>query len=108
MSVLEDIQKLKDAEDFFEYFRLEYDERVVKPYRLHILKKFSLYMKRALSENLKEENLYQILRECLKRAYEDFLSSTPFDQRLFKVHRDVVGQHRVSLDLKSEGYGKEV
>jgi nitrogenase-stabilizing/protective protein len=29
-------------------------------------------------------------KEFLERAYQDFLKSTPIDERLFKVHKDAV------------------
>jgi nitrogenase-stabilizing/protective protein len=30
------------------------------------------------------------LKDFLERAYQDFLTSTPIDERLFKVHKDAV------------------
>jgi nitrogenase-stabilizing/protective protein len=92
MSVLEDLQKLKDAEDFLNYFKIEYDDKVVKPYRLHILKKFSLYVKEVIEnhEHLDDEKLYDLLREGLMKAYETFLHSDPIKERLFSVHKNAV------------------
>ncbi len=92
MGILEELQRLKDAEDFFDYFGIDYDERVVKPYRLHILKKFSLYVKEIFEsqKELDDEKLRIMLKEGLKKAYETFLTSNPIKERLFKVHKDTM------------------
>jgi nitrogenase-stabilizing/protective protein len=104
MGVLEELQKLRDAEDFFEYLGIDYDERILKPYRLHILKKFNLCIKEVLEsqKEMDDGELYTVLRECLKKAYETFLTSDPIKERLFKVHRNVI-----TLEIKKDG-GKEV
>ncbi|GBC87969.1 Nitrogenase-stabilizing/protective protein NifW 2 [bacterium HR13] len=106
MGILEELQRLKDAEDFFEYFGIEYDEGIVKPYRLHILKKFNLYLKEVLENQveLDDENLYVILKEGFMMAYEIFLNSSPIKERLFKVHRDVIP----FITLESKRDGKKV
>ena len=39
---LSEFEKLRDAEDYFQFFNLPYDEHVIDVNRLHILKKFSL------------------------------------------------------------------
>ena len=40
MKRLDEFYKLTDAEDYFEFFNLEYDEKVLRVKRFHILKKF--------------------------------------------------------------------
>ncbi|MFN3813655.1 MAG: nitrogenase-stabilizing/protective protein NifW [Aquificaceae bacterium] len=110
MSVLDDLRNLRNAEDFFMYFRIEYDEGIVKPYRLHILKMFSLYMEEVLkkAEDAEDESLYNKLRECLIRAYQDFLTSDPTSRRLFKVHKEAIKSYLVSLELRKDNHGEEV
>lgn len=92
MGILEDLQRLKDAEEFFEYFRIEYDENILKPYRLHILKKFNLYIRDEWEnlQKMEDTTLYEVLRDYLRKSYETFLNSTPVKERLFKVHREAV------------------
>ncbi|WPM31468.1 nitrogenase-stabilizing/protective protein NifW [Hydrogenobacter sp. T-2] len=107
MDVLKDLQNLKDAEDFFHYFGVEYDENILKPYRLHILKKFNLYMQEVLNKGT-ETDLFPLLKECLIRAYQDFLHSTPIQERLFKVHKDALSSRLVNLEVKGKNYGKQV
>ncbi len=46
---LEQFNKIVDAEEYFEFFQLPYDQKFVNVNRLHILKKFSQYMKKSLS-----------------------------------------------------------
>jgi nitrogenase-stabilizing/protective protein len=87
---IQDFQKLTDAEEFFNFFELPYDQKFVNVNRLHILKKFSQFMEEihhtttALSE---AEKLNQY-REALQKAYEVFLESSPHEQKLFKVFKD--------------------
>jgi len=89
MSLFEDIKKLSSAEEFFDYFKIPYEEHILKPFRLHILQKFKIYID-SLSVS-SEEEAYQKMRDFLVKAYSDFQSTdSPFKERLFKVHQDVV------------------
>ncbi len=40
MGTLTEFQKISDTEDFFEFFDLQYDERLINAKRFHIMKKF--------------------------------------------------------------------
>jgi len=76
---------------------------VVNVSRLHILKRFFQYIRQ---ENLLTESnevgLYTAYREQLVKAYNDFVKSTPAQEKVFKVFQDVNGRQHVSLDsLKS-------
>ncbi|MHC5721453.1 MAG: nitrogenase-stabilizing/protective protein NifW, partial [Nostoc sp.] len=42
---IDEFKQLVDAEEFFKFFDMSYDVEVVNVNRLHILKKFSQYMK---------------------------------------------------------------
>ncbi len=89
MSVFEDVSKLSSAEEFFDYFGISYEEDILKPFRLHILQKFRVYIDMLLVDS--EEEAYQKMRDFLKKAYNDFQSSdSPFKERLFKIHKDVM------------------
>ncbi|AGH93555.1 Nitrogen fixation protein NifW [Hydrogenobaculum sp. SN] len=54
MSLFEDIKKLSSAEEFFDYFKIPYEEHILKPFRLHILQKFKVYID-SLSVSSEEE-----------------------------------------------------
>lgn len=87
---LAEFNQIVDAEKYFEFFQLPYDPQVVNVNRLHILKKFSQYMKEIdlTSPDLSMENKLDLYRVALKRAYEVFTQSTALEQKLFKVFHD--------------------
>ncbi|BAY85978.1 nitrogen fixation protein NifW [Calothrix parasitica NIES-267] len=84
---LEEFNKLVNTEDYFQFFDLEYDQKVVHVNRLHILQKFSEYIKEIDNSKVQlnhEERLGKY-REALKQAYQVFIESTPQQEKLFKV-----------------------
>lgn len=84
---LADFNKIIVAEEYFEFFQLDYDPKVVNVNRLHILKKFSEYIAEINANNpeLSETEKLEMYREALTQAYEVFLSQTPLETKLFKV-----------------------
>jgi len=100
---LQQLKALSSAEDFLRYFGVPFEQSVVNVSRLHILKRFFQYIRQ---ENLlaegNEVGLYTAYREQLVKAYNDFVKSTPAQEKVFKVFQDVNGRQHVSLDsLKS-------
>ncbi|MFN6519541.1 MAG: nitrogenase-stabilizing/protective protein NifW [Nostoc sp. CreGUA01] len=87
---LEEFKKLVDAEEFFQFFNLPYDQKFVNVNRLHILKKFSQYMKEIddNSPDLSAEERLNQYSLALQQAYQVFMESTPHEQKLFKVFND--------------------
>ncbi|MGJ5672465.1 MAG: nitrogenase-stabilizing/protective protein NifW [Nostochopsis sp.] len=82
-------QNLTQAEEYFEFFGLPYDQTVVSVNRLHILKKFSQSIQE-IDENYTDLNSEERLNkycEALQQAYQVFLESTPQEQKLFKVFK---------------------
>ncbi|MEH2454665.1 nitrogenase-stabilizing/protective protein NifW [Nostoc sp.] len=87
---IDEFNKLVDAEEFFQFFNMSYDSEVVNVNRLHILKKFSQYIKEIDDQSLdlsQEERLNQYFL-ALQKAYQVFIESTPHEQKLFKVFND--------------------
>ncbi|MEH2424282.1 MAG: nitrogenase-stabilizing/protective protein NifW [Nostoc sp.] len=87
---IDEFKHLVDAEEFFKFFNLPYDLEVVNVNRLHILKKFSQYIKEIddnSSDWSQEEKLNQYSL-ALQKAYQVFIESTPHEQKLFKVFND--------------------
>ena len=80
-------KNLTDAEDYLQFFDIEYDRDFVNVNRLHILKQFSLLINEVdtafpdVSETEKLEK-YQL---ALEEAYQVFLTSSPLETKLFKV-----------------------
>jgi nitrogenase-stabilizing/protective protein len=93
------LAQLSSAEDFLQFFALPYDQSVVNVNRLHILKRFYQYLRneKGLAEG-DEGTVYARYRGLLSRAYEDFVTSTPAQEKVFKVFQEQDGQQRVSLD----------
>ncbi|HIK03629.1 MAG TPA: nitrogenase-stabilizing/protective protein NifW [Trichormus sp. M33_DOE_039] len=88
-NTIEEFKKLTDAEEYFKFFALEYDPKLVNVNRLHILKKFSQFISEidSNSELSNEEKLNQYSL-ALQQAYQTFLESSPQEQKLFKVFKD--------------------
>ncbi|MDJ0704963.1 MAG: nitrogenase-stabilizing/protective protein NifW [Leptolyngbyaceae cyanobacterium MO_188.B28] len=86
---LADFNRLVDAEEYFEFFDLPYDPQIVSVNRLHILQKFSQLIQTAGEANeLNEEEKLKQYQTALQNAYNVFLTSTPVEQKLFKVFKE--------------------
>ncbi|MEH2159726.1 MAG: nitrogenase-stabilizing/protective protein NifW [Nostoc sp.] len=87
---IDELKKLVDAEEFFQFFNMSYDVQVVNVNRLHILKKFSQYIQEIdnKSPDLSEEERLNQYSLALQKAYQVFIESTPHEQKLFKVFND--------------------
>ena len=96
MSLLDRLQALSSAEDFFALLDVPYDEAVVRVARLHILRRMGQYLRGSEAEGafdgLDEVALQGLCRAHLAQAYADFVASSPIDQRVFKVLKDAVAQ----------------
>jgi nitrogenase-stabilizing/protective protein len=96
---LQALGALSAAEEFFSFLAVPYDPAVVHVNRLHILKRFNQYLRttKPAVADLQAEAQYQACRGLLIRAYEDFVRSTPAQEKVFKVFQDAEGSH-VGLD----------
>ena len=86
MSLEDDLESLESAEDFLNYFELEYDPSVVQVNRLHILQRYHNYLaqsEEALPED--EEAKREVYKRLLTRAYQDFVESDALTEKVFKV-----------------------
>lgn len=89
MSALDQLRSLSSAEDFFDTLDVSYDPAVVQVARLHILRRMGQYLKGCESD-LSDDDLWLACRAYLETAYQDFVRSSPIEQRVFKVHQDAV------------------
>ena len=96
---LQALGELSAAEEFFDFFSIAYDPAVVHVNRLHILKRFNQYLRTSKPDvaYLDPDAQYDACRGLLIRAYEDFVRSTPAQEKVFKVFQDADGSH-VGLD----------
>jgi nitrogenase-stabilizing/protective protein len=101
---LADFKKISDAEDYFRFFELPFDQQAVNVNRLHILKKFSQYMTEIdeTFPDLTEEQKLVKYSEALQSAYNLFLSSNAVEQKLFKVFNDKPKNVVMLSDIKVE------
>lgn len=80
----EAMEDMVSAEDFLDYFGIEYDPAVVHVNRLHILQRFHNYLAKA---NLSEEESARrvVYTTLLTQAYQDFVTSDALTEKVFKV-----------------------
>jgi len=94
MSLLDQLQALSSAEDFFEFLGVAYEPAVVRVARLHIMRRMGQYLRGSEVEGALEQAddaaLFALCRDHLAQAYADFVASSPIEQRVFKVHKDAI------------------
>jgi nitrogenase-stabilizing/protective protein len=96
------LTKLSSAEDFLEFFGLPYEEAVLNVSRLHILKRFFQYMRQEQVMDINNEpEMFRRMRELLAKSYDDFVHSTPAQEKVFSVLQNADGQ-RVSVSSLRE------
>ena len=90
MAILDDLRSLSSAEDFFARLDVAYDPAVLNVARLHILRRMGDYLRGAGLEGLDDAEAESRCRDTLGRAYEDFVSGSPLEHRVFKVLKDAL------------------
>jgi nitrogenase-stabilizing/protective protein len=90
VGVLEQLNKASSAEDFFSLLGVEYDPKHVNVVRLHILRRMGQYLVSEDFTGQPDEVVAQRCKAVLEQAYADFVTSSPLDQRVFKVLKDAV------------------
>ncbi|MGZ8225154.1 MAG: nitrogenase-stabilizing/protective protein NifW [Methylococcaceae bacterium] len=86
MSFEEEMEELESAEDFLQYFQLQYEPSIVHVNRLHILQRFHDYLQQG-KENMPGDETAQkaVYSKLLMRAYQDFVESDAQTEKVFKV-----------------------
>ncbi|MDD5276275.1 MAG: nitrogenase-stabilizing/protective protein NifW [Methylovulum sp.] len=104
MSFEEEMEEMESAEDFLQYFQLDYDQTVVHVNRLHILQRFHDYLQQGADSMPEDETAKRaVYSKLLLRAYQDFVESDAQTEKVFKVfHMDEPQTAFVSLsDIKT-------
>jgi len=86
----DDLEDLSSAEDFLEYFGIEYDAKVVQVNRLHIMQRYHDYLEKAeayIEQAESEQDVKNVYETLLNQAYEDFVNSDAQTEKVFKVFR---------------------
>lgn len=96
----EQLEELSSAEDFLQFFGIEYDPGVVHVNRLHILQRYHDYLGQAQDSMPEDETAARsVYAALLRRAYQDFVESDALTEKVFKVfHMHEPQQTFVSLD----------
>ena len=87
VKTIEQFGTLTDAEDYLQFFDIEYDRDFVNINRLHILKQFSLLIEEvdAAFPDVDETEKLAKYGMALEEAYQVYLTSSPLETKLFKV-----------------------
>ena len=73
MGTLAEFQKITDTEDYFDFFELQYDERLVNSKRFHIMKKFGELVEKASGHDMgSETKLLEYYHFALLTVYKNF------------------------------------
>lgn len=83
----EALEDLSAAEEFLEYFGIEYDARTVQVNRLHILQRFHDYIGKAGCMPQDDAQRHAAYARLLQQAYDDFVKSDALTEKVFKVFR---------------------
>ncbi len=90
----EDLAGLNSAEEFLDYFGIEFDARVVQVNRLHILQRFHDYLAKQEAGQAPDHAAYH---HWLARAYADFVGSSAQTEKVFAVFQRAEGSSFVPL-----------
>lgn len=90
--ILHRLNKACSAEEIFALLGVDYDPRIVNVARLHILKRMSQHLAKEQFASAAEEDIAARCKAMLEQAYADFVTSSPIDQRVFKVLKDAVAE----------------
>lgn len=96
--IMQEMGRLSSAEEFLDFFGVEYEQCVVNVHRLHILKRFRQYLACHVSGGNVEKEIKAEYRALLERAYADFVRSNARTEKVFKVFQDASGVKTFSVD----------
>jgi nitrogenase-stabilizing/protective protein len=80
-----DMDELSSAEDFLDYFEIDYDPSIVHVNRLHILQRFHDYLDSVEEMPVTDEERRGLYAGMLSSAYNDFVKSDALTEKVFKV-----------------------
>ena len=89
-NVLDELKKTSAAEEFFKLLNVDYDPKVLNVCRLHILRRMGQYLVSEGFSDVSNEEISSRCKSFLEQAYQDFVVSSPLDQRVFKVLKEAV------------------
>lgn len=94
---LDAMADLESAEDFLDFFAVDYRPEIVAVCRLHILQRFHDYLAQ-LRRGASEELNYADYRRSLLLAYTDFVNSDALSEKVFSVLKRAAGISTIAVD----------
>ena len=88
--VIEQLNRTSAAEEFFALLGVDYDPRHLSVVRLHILRRMGQYLVSEDFTGMSDDEVALRCKAVLQQAYDDFQTSSPLDERVFKVLKDAV------------------
>jgi len=82
-----ELNELSSAEDFLEYFKVDYAPEVVQVKRLHILQRFHDYLDGIEDMPSGADERRALHAGLLAGAYQDFVTSDALTEKVFGVFR---------------------
>lgn len=98
LTLEEALEELSSAEEFLDYFGVEYDAKTVQVNRLHILQRYHNYISAQGPAPADEGAARAFYVKWLTQAYLDFVQSDALTERVFVVLQKAAGTSFVSLD----------
>ncbi len=98
MDFEDELEELESAEDFLQYFQIDYQQSVVHVNRLHILQRFHDYLQKAADSMPEQEATKRMVyKTLLGRAYQDFVNSDALTEKVFKVFNSGIGEPQTAF-----------
>lgn len=72
MGTVEEFYKLRDTEDYFKFFNIEFDQALINVKRFHMMKEYGNLIKKGLDSINDENKLLEFLKFSLLRVYGDY------------------------------------
>jgi nitrogenase-stabilizing/protective protein len=86
LTLIDELEELSSAEDFLDFFSIEYESKVVFVNRLHIMQRFHDYLEQEVLPSVDDDAaLRGVYKQLLERAYLDFVESDAVTEKVFKV-----------------------
>ncbi|WP_416886391.1 nitrogenase-stabilizing/protective protein NifW [Marinospirillum sp.] len=84
----EALEELESAEDFLNFFEVDYDPSIVQVNRLHILQRFHNFLAQRQAElPATSEARFAFYQELLAQSYQSFVGSSAQQEKVLKIFK---------------------
>lgn len=85
----DDLSELEGAEDFLNYFAIDFEPSVVHALRLHILQRYHDYIAEVTAAPEDEAERKALYAELLNKAYQDFVNSDAKTEKVLQIYKSL-------------------